>query len=145
MALWEFSNLNKYNSVRTRLISMSESDINSLNLENFGVCIVKRFKYRHTHHIAPMLFTNENGKWILPTWTPVHKDTLMEDIEWVIETKSEPKVESDVWKFKSFSDENVIYTVRKVGLTYKCDCPGSWRAKGKECKHLKLVKEGLAS
>lgn len=144
MALWVFSNLTKYGVVRSKLISMSEENLQKIKLDNFGPHTLVRFKYTHIHSYEPRLYNTPEGKFILPTWVKVHPDTTLDDIDWKVEAKPMVKEDPNVWKFQSSSSKDVFYTVRKIGYTFKCDCPGFFRSKGK-CKHVQNVSKGLAS
>ena len=48
----------------------------------------------------------------------------------------------NVFEFKSSSSDS-IYKVRQNGDKLKCDCPGTWRAKDRRCKHIKEVEKKL--
>ena len=47
-----------------------------------------------------------------------------------------------MFEFKSSSSDS-IYKVRQNGDKLKCDCPGTWRAKDRRCKHIKEVEKKL--
>ena len=53
-------------------------------------------------------------------------------------------MEFKTWKFESASGGGT-YVVRETAKGLKCDCPGTWRAKDRRCKHIKEmeVKLGL--
>ena len=141
MALWQFSNLNKYGTLRKRIMYRPDGEAFSYNPRGLGRFVaVRRFKYTYEHTlIPPGLFTDQKGdKYIVPTWQKVHPETTLNDIEWVKPEKIEPKQEPETWKFKS-SSSDVTYTVRKVGVNYKCNCPGFYRAFDRRCKHIKQV------
>ena len=49
-------------------------------------------------------------------------------------------------KFTSKSNPDITYTSKKTMLPtgkvqYSCNCPGVWRAKSRECKHIKEMKK----
>ena len=142
MALWQFSNLNKYGTLRKRIMYRPDGEAFSYNPRGLGRFVaVRRFKYEHEHMFPPTLFTNLEGqKYILPTWIPVHEETTLNDIEWIKPEKVEAKPEPETWKFES-SSSDAVYTVRKVGITYKCNCPGYWRSYERKCKHIKSVEK----
>ena len=50
--------------------------------------------------------------------------------------------EKNVFEFKSSSSDSV-YKIRQNGDKLKCDCPGTWRAKDRRCKHIKEVEKKL--
>tara|TARA_R110001632_G_scaffold52014_2_gene129263 strand:+ start:944 stop:1381 length:438 start_codon:yes stop_codon:yes gene_type:complete len=143
MPLFQVSTLNKYGNLRSRVI-YNESSQFTINPKGFGPFIgVKSFKYDYTHSHRPPFLVKTNGKkYLLPDWKEVDPQTTLEDINWIkptIPTKPEPKVEPNLFKFKSSSSDS-IYTVRKIMDTYKCSCPGYWRSKTRECKHIKEIK-----
>lgn len=140
MPLFEFSNLNKYGNIRTRLIHRETSQFR-FNPKGLGKIVgVKRFKYDYTHaYISPSLIEINNKKYLVPDWKEVDKNTTLDDINWTKPEKPEVKIEPNIFKFKSSSSDS-IYTVRKIGNVYRCNCPGYWRSKTRECKHIKEVK-----
>jgi len=103
--------------------------------------LIKMYRYEYSHpSLPPSLFTSINGKkFIIPTWQEVLPETTLNDINW-IKPKTNTIVEKNVFKFKSKSDPNIEYIVRQIGDKFKCNCPGSWRAKNKECKHIQELK-----
>lgn len=140
MPLFQVSTLNKYGNLRSRIIHRDSSSF-TIRPKGFGKFIgVKRFKYEHVHaYICPTLIELNGKKFMLPDWKEVDPKTTLEDINWIIPEKEEDKPTPDLFKFKSSSSDS-IYTVRKILDTYKCNCPGFWRAKDRECKHIKEVK-----
>lgn len=105
-------------------------------------------KFKHTHFLPPMLFISKEGKkYICPTWIEVPMDTCITDIEWINPyIKHVPKINVSAekeWHFKSSSQKDVIHTVRIVKGAVQCSCPGAYRSKSKECKHIKSVKSEL--
>jgi hypothetical protein len=110
-----------------------------------------RFRYEYNHaSIPPALFTSplDGQKYIVPAWTKVHPDTQLSDINWV---KPEPKVvkqkqqqlDPTEYKFESKSEPGSFYVVRVIGDKVKCNCAGQYRAKDRQCKHMKEVKQKL--
>ena len=95
-------------------------------------------KFEHGY-ISPHLFINNGQKYIVPGWIPVPMETEYKDIEWVKPVSNQVK-EENTWSFKSDSNPNITYHVRKSGTQYKCTCPGFFRGGGK-CKHTKQVIE----
>lgn len=145
MALWKFSNLNKYGNVRNRIIHLEDGKPFSYNPEGFGKFVeVKRFRYEHNHLYAPVLFTAKDNKlYILPGWQLVDPNTTLNDIEWVKpEVKKDEPVEKNVWKFQSDSNPEIFYFVKQNGNKFTCSCSGFWRAHDKEkgCVHVQKVK-----
>ena len=110
----------------------------------------KPFKYEVIkHRILPVTIANfPSGKVIMPAGIDCHPETTLDDIiEIVIETEQEKQekkeiIEKNVFEFKSSSSDS-IYKVRQNGDKLKCDCPGTWRAKDRRCKHIKEVEKKL--
>lgn len=76
---------------------------------------------------------------LMPKGIEVHPKTTIEDID-ILQTKSKVKKQlpPNIHTFKSSSSDSV-YTVREIAGMYKCNCPGSYRAKDKKCKHIKSL------
>jgi len=80
MALWQFSNLNKYGTLRKRIMYRPDGEAFSYNPRGLGRFVaVRRFKYTYEHTlIPPGLFTDQKGdKYIVPTWQKVHPETTL--------------------------------------------------------------------
>ena len=116
----------------------------SKSLVSNGVYV---FRYTYEHHsLPPTLVVLSGQKYIVPTWQKVHSETTLADIEWI---KPEPKVNQqqnipiikEEFKFESKSDPGSFYVVRVTGDKIKCNCPGSWRAADRRCKHIKEVEK----
>lgn len=141
MALWKFSNKNKYNNWRSRIVCLDGPV--SYPGSAFGRAVsARRFKYKYEHPLMPPTILKLNGKtYLMPIWKEVVDGTTIEDIEWV-----KPKVkttEVEVFKFESASSGS-LYTTKKFTkpdgeIKYSCTCPGVWRAKDRKCKHIKSL------
>lgn len=151
MALWKFYNLNKYGTVRSRIIPWPDNKPFSYNPKGFGWFQgAHRFKYDHEHIYPPALFTSpiDGQKYIMPGWQKCHPDTQLSDINWikpvpkVVEHKEEPLAPTE-YKFESKSEPGSFYVVRVIGDKVKCNCAGQYRAKDRQCKHMKEVKQKL--
>lgn len=146
MALWEFSNQNKHGNWKTRVVDIPKGESFSIP-KGFGNVCVSRFRYIHKHPILPpVLTTGKDGiKYLLPTWTPVHPQTTLDDIKWEKPpiVKIERKVEK--FEFQSSSDPNIVYTTKVYttgsNVNYSCNCPGVWRSKERKCKHIKSLEQ----
>jgi hypothetical protein len=104
------------------------------------ISIVRVFKYEIESLLRPGITNIKGKKYITPSWTPCHPNTELGDIKWIEKiSKQEQIKEIDVWKFKSSSGDGE-YVTKKNGFKYTCNCPGVWRAKDRECKHIKEVK-----
>ena len=147
MALWKFSNLNKYGNWRHRIIALPDGKPFSHG-PGFGKVVgVSRFKYTYEHPILPPTIINSptTGKtYIVPAWIEVLPETTLNDIEWIkpgIKKTVTEKQEPQTWKFESKSDPGSFYVVQVIGNKIKCNCPGVWRSKDRKCKHIKEVEK----
>lgn len=141
--LYKFTNTNKYGNLRSRIVYRPKGEPFSFNPKGFGNFVnVRVFRYTYEHPVLPpSLFTDKDGqKWIVPIWKKVLPETTLEDINWVKPKVKKEKPKKDEWLFESKSDPGHFYKVTQVGVTYKCNCPGVWRAKDRQCKHIKEVK-----
>ena len=112
----------------------------SIDTPNVKQSNVKVFKYHTTTMLKPNIINMSNQNYIVPGWIPCHPDTQLSDIIWTQKLPKEEKLkEIDTWRFKSSSGEGE-YVTKKNGFKYTCNCPGFWRAKDRECKHIKEVK-----
>jgi len=151
MSLWKITNYNKYGALRSRIIHLPEGKSFSIG-KGFGKSVfVQKFKYEHNDIYPPHLYDSRDGnRYILPTWQKVDPNTTLKDINWIkpeLKSKSlfQPEKEDtpNSWEFKSSSsDVTYIVSFTKKG-NLKCTCPGSWRAKDRECKHIKEVKANV--
>ena len=141
--LYKFTNKNKYGTLRSRIIYRPNGEGFKFNPKNFGDFVdVRVFRYTYEHPVLPpSLFTDKDGqKWIVPIWKKVLPETTLKDINWVKPKVKKEKPQKDEWLFESKSDPGHFYKVTQVGVTYRCNCPGVWRAKDRQCKHIKEVK-----
>tara|TARA_R110002050_G_scaffold89491_1_gene188395 strand:+ start:135 stop:563 length:429 start_codon:yes stop_codon:yes gene_type:complete len=107
---------------------------------------VQRIVYYHKHWIPPGLLNSRGKKYIVPTWTEVHPATELSDVMWKRPERKVQKPDVITKKFTSKSNPDIIYTSKKTMLPtgkvqYSCNCPGVWRAKSRECKHIKEMKK----
>jgi hypothetical protein len=147
MALFEFTNLNKYGNRRTRIIYNPTTQL-SFNPKGLGSYVhIKLFKYEYTHSILPPALTTSNGKkYLIPTWKEVHPQTTLEDIKWIKpKIKTEPVFEKKTWNFESSSSDSVYKVTQVDSNIYRCNCFGYIRVKDKSkgCKHIQEVRESL--
>tara|TARA_R100000951_G_scaffold112414_1_gene112708 strand:+ start:1504 stop:1947 length:444 start_codon:yes stop_codon:yes gene_type:complete len=142
MALWKFSNLNKYGNIRSRIIYRPDGEAFSFNPKGFGSFVnVQRFKYEHKHEIMPPALVESNGKkYIVPTWKEVDSNTTLNDIQWIRPKVKITKSETVV-KISKSSSSDAEYTTKYYPNSgkYHCDCPGTWRTRG-NCKHVKQMR-----
>ncbi len=143
MALWKFTNLNKYGNHRSRIIYKPDGEAFGFNPKGFGSFVnVQMFKYEYKHEIIPpSLFIDQEGqKYIVPTWQKVDSNTTLKDIEWV---KPKPKKQRAKTVIETHISGSGLgeYTTKYYPESgkYHCSCPGYWRSKG-NCKHVKGMK-----
>jgi len=145
MALWHFTNLNKYGNPRSRIFHRPDGEAFSFNPSGFGSFVaVRRYKYEYEHPVMPPTILELNGKtYLMPLWKEVVKGTTIKDIEW-IKPKPKKKAETIVVETPS-SKGDVIYKTRFYpdSGNYTCNCPGTWRAKDRMCKHIIKLKSEI--
>ena len=145
MALWHFTNLNKYGNPRSRVFHRPDGEAFSFNPNGFGSFVaVRRYKYEYEHPVMPPTILELNGKtYLMPLWKEVVKGTTIKDIEW-IKPKPKKKAETIVVETPS-SKGDVIYKTRFYpdSGNYTCNCPGTWRAKDRMCKHIIKLKSEI--
>ena len=149
MALWKFSNKNKYGNWRHRIIATLDNKPFSHG-PGFGTSVsVSRFKYTYEHPLLPpsIIVSPTTGKtYIVPAWMEVLPETTLKDIEWIkpeIKKSVVVKQEPQTWKFESKSEPGSFYVVQVIGNKVKCNCAGQYRAKDIQCKHMKEVQQKL--
>jgi hypothetical protein len=140
MALWHFTNFNKYGNPRHRIFYRPDGEPFSHG-PGFGSTMVRRFKYDYEHPVLPPTILELNGKtYLMPLWQEVENGTTVNDINW---TKPKPKVKQEpiIETHTSSSNANKTYKTAyypESGKFY-CDCPGRWRAFDNRCKHIKSL------
>tara|TARA_B000000477_G_scaffold43218_1_gene36784 strand:- start:1891 stop:2343 length:453 start_codon:yes stop_codon:yes gene_type:complete len=145
MALWHFTNLNKYGNPRSRIFHRPDGEAFSFNPNGFGSFVaVRRYKYEYEHPVMPPTILELNGKtYLMPLWKEVVKGTTINDIEWI---KPKPKKKSETIVVETPSSKgDVIYKTRFYpdSGNYTCNCPGTWRAKDRMCKHIIKLKSEI--
>ena len=141
MALWKFTNLNKYGNLRSRIVYRPDGEAFSFNPKGFGPFVnVRMFRYEYKGAIPPALATFSGQTYIVPSWQKVDPNTTLKDIQWI---KPKPKVKRQETVIKTFKtgSSDAVYTTKYYPTSgkYFCDCPGSWRSFG-NCKHIKQMK-----
>ena len=135
MALWKFTNKNKYGTLRSRIIYKPNGQAFSHG-PGFGSFVnVQMFKYEYKHDVLPPALVT-----IVPTWQEVDPNTTLKDITWIKPKPVAKRSETVIKTFKS-SSSDTEYTTKYYPTSgkYFCDCPGSWRSLG-NCKHIKQMK-----
>jgi hypothetical protein len=134
--LYKITTFNKYGNLKSRIFfSQQEPKFKSSNH------IIERFKYNFEDSVNPPCLTNiDNNVFLVPGWQKVLPETTLEDINWIKKEIPKTEFEKTSWDFKS-SSSDTIYVVRKTGFRFTCTCPGVWRSKTRECKHIKEVKK----
>ena len=143
MALWKFVNLNKHGNFRTRII---HSETSALTIgQGFGDFVgASRFHYEsRTPYHGLMTSPVDGKKYLTPDWVVVVPETTLEDIVHIPVVKVEIPKEKNEWMFESSSSPGLFYKVNQSGDNYKCNCPGVWRAKDGQCRHMKEVMQEL--
>jgi hypothetical protein len=111
-----------------------------LDPSNISISIVRPFQYEVESVLRPGIANIQGKKFITPGFIPCHPNTELSDIKWIQKiSKKEQVKEIDTWRFKSSSGDGE-YVTKRNGFKYTCNCPGVWRAKDRECKHIKEVK-----
>jgi hypothetical protein len=144
MALWSFTNLNKYGNPRTRIIYKPDGEAFSHG-PGFGSTCVSKFKYEYTNEIIPPTILKLDGKtYLMPLWKVVEPETTINDIEWI---KPKPKVRpKPIMEINvSGSSPDISYKTKYFPDTgnYSCNCPGRWRAADRRCKHIKELEQKI--
>lgn len=139
MALWKFTNLNKYGNPRTRIFHTPEGKAFSHG-PGFGPTWVSRFQYEYKDEVMPPSILELNGKtYLMPLWKEVVKGTTIDDIKWIKPKlkRKDPIIEVSV----SGSNPDIKYktTYHPSSGNYYCNCPGRWRASDGRCKHIKKL------
>ena len=127
MALWHFTNLNKYGNPRSRIFHRPDGEAFSFNPNGFGSFVaVRRYKYEYEHPVMPPSLLELNGKtYLMPLWKEVVKGTTLNDIEWI---KPKPKKKSETIVVETPSSKgDKMYKTRFYPDTgnYTCTCPGT--------------------
>ena len=142
MALWHFTNLNKYGNPRSRIFHRPDGEAFSFNPNGFGSFVaVRRYKYEYEHPVMPPTILELNGKtYLMPLWKEVVNGTTINDIEWIKPKPKKKRTEPVIETFTSGSSDSV-YTTKYYpdSGNFHCTCPGSWRSRG-NCKHIKELR-----
>lgn len=144
--LYKFTNTNKYGNLRHRIIYHPNGEEFKFDLKEFGpLASIEAFKYIYEDEmLPPSLFTGKDGKkFITPIWKEVLPETTLEDIKWVKPKPKKVKVETKEFQFESKSDPGHFYNVTVKNNKIDCTCSGKWRAKDRQCRHIKDVKKQL--
>ena len=137
--LWKLTTVNKYGNFRSRVV-YSEG---ALTIgRGFGPFVgARRFRYESRTPYHGILTSPIDGKkYLTPDWKEVLPETTLADIVYIA---PEPVKEKPTqWDFKSDSSD-AVYKVRYNGFKLTCNCPGSWRAFDRRCKHIKSVEKEI--
>ena len=140
MALWHFTNFNKYGNSRHRIFHLPDGKPFSHG-PGFGPTMVRRFKYEYKGEVMPPTLLELNGKtYIMPIWKEVVEGTTLNDIEWIKPKPKKKRTDAIIETFASGSSDTT-YTTKYYpdSGNFYCSCPGSWRSRG-NCKHIKELK-----
>ena len=141
MALWKFTNLNKYGNLRSRIVYRPDGAAFSFNPKGFGPFVnVRMFRYEYKGAIPPALATFSGQTYIVPSWQKVDPNTTLKDINWI---KPKPKKQRAKTIIKTHISGSGLgeYTTKYYPESGKfhCTCPGYWRSGG-NCKHVKQMR-----
>ena len=141
MALWKFTNLNKYGNLRSRIVHRPDGEAFSFNPKGFGPFVnVRMFRYEYKGAIPPALATFSGQTYIVPSWQKVDPNTTLKDINWI---KPKPKKQRAKTIIKTHISGSGLgeYTTKYYPESGKfhCTCPGYWRSGG-NCKHVKQMR-----
>jgi len=107
---------------------------------------VQRVMYEQKSWIPPAFVNIRDKKYLVPGWIEVHPKAQLSDVMWKRPERKVQKPDVITKKFISKSNPDITYTSKKTMLPtgkvqYSCNCPGVWRAKSRECKHMKEMKK----
>jgi len=107
---------------------------------------VQRVMYKQKSWMPPAFVNIRDKKYLVPEWVEVHPKAQLSDVMWKRPERKVQKPDVITKKFTSKSNPDITYTAKKTMLPtgkvqYSCNCPGVWRAKSRECKHIKEMKK----
>ncbi len=107
---------------------------------------VQRVMYKQKSWMPPAFVSIRDKKYLVPEWIEVHPKAQLSDVMWKRPERKVQKPDVITKKFTSKSNPDITYTAKKTMLPtgkvqYSCNCPGVWRAKSRECKHIKEMKK----
>jgi len=107
---------------------------------------VQRVMYKQKSWMPPAFVNIRGKKYLVPEWVEVHPKAQLSDVMWKRPERKVQKPDVITKKFTSKSNPDITYTSKKTMLPtgkvqYSCNCPGVWRAKSRECKHIKEMKK----
>ena len=105
MALWHFTNFNKYGNPRHRIFHLPDGKPFSHG-PGFGPTMVRRFKYEYKGEVMPPTLLELNGKtYIMPIWKEVVEGTTLNDIEWIKPKPKKKRTDAIIETFASGSSD----------------------------------------
>ena len=115
----------------------------SLTPEKTNAVFVTRHRYKVPYSNVGIggIVTTDSGTYHTPSWTPVHPQTSIEDIEVEKKPFEELFVEEKKWEFKSGSSDKVYTVKHNKNGNLSCDCMGY--IGHRKCKHITEVKSKL--
>jgi hypothetical protein len=126
----------------TKIVHHTKATIKPIR-DKIRHCECGPFKYKvEKHRYLPVSIIRFKNKYMIyPAGVPCIPETTLDDIE-VIES-NKPKVvvekpQKPKWMFESSSSDGFYQVIENMGKL-KCNCPGTWRAKDRRCKHIKEV------
>jgi len=112
------------------------------NKEVEGYWMISNYRYRVKSHTPPGIVRLPGKTYITPTWEECHPNTTLEDIIWDRPKKKRKKEDQKSWTVLS-SNKVDKYSVKRGDGNFTCTCPGYFRSKKRECKHIRGIKEDL--
>ena len=141
MALFNYTYLNKHGIKITKILYSESSSIGFSSKDLKNHMMLSPFKYQYKHPlIPPVIYKDSNGDLFLNSNQKLHPQTTLDDIFW---DKPKQKEETrTLFEFKSNSSDviyNVIKNEKGNKISFSCNCPGVWRSKDRQCKHIKSL------
>ena len=135
MALWEVNNGKK------TVIMYSNGGLSIPNPPSYLSVRRKFYKVPYSN-VGIGAIIESNGKTFhVPSWTEVHPQTTLQDINVEKKPFQELFVEPKTWSFKSESSDKEYTVKQSKNGNLSCNCWGYMSHK--KCKHVKQVQEEL--
>jgi len=135
MALWEVNNGKK------TVIMYSNGGLSIPNPPSYLSVRRKFYKVPYSN-VGIGAIIESNGKTFhVPSWTEVHPQTTLQDINVEKKPFQELFIEPKTWSFKSESSDKEYTVKQSMNGNLSCNCWGYMAHK--KCKHVKQVQEEL--
>ena len=104
--------------------------------------VVQLFQYECASGIIPPTIVSLNNKtYILPSWIECHPKTTLKDVKWTPPQPVQDKVKETFESKSGLGEYKTTYNPNNK--TFRCSCFGYFRAKDRQCKHIKALKEKM--